>query len=113
MLSTQVLSEFFVTVTPKLPESLSPAEAEAVVERLTQVPVVALDAPLVRAAIATSQISPISYSDALILEAAAAAGCDRLLTEDLGDGDSIRGVRIENPVSGTSPPPRHRYTIAG
>jgi predicted nucleic acid-binding protein len=35
--------------------------------------------------------------DALIIEAAARGGCDRLLTEDLGHGDVIRGVRVVNP----------------
>jgi predicted nucleic acid-binding protein len=34
---------------------------------------------------------------ALILKAASAAGCRRLLTEDLQHGRSIDGVRIENP----------------
>ena len=34
------------------------------------------------------------------LNDAAAAGCERLLSEDLGDGDVIRGVRIENPFRG-------------
>jgi len=32
-----------------------------------------------------------------ILEAAATAGCDVVLTEDLADGSTIRGVLIRNP----------------
>ncbi len=32
-----------------------------------------------------------------MIEAAHQAGCERVLTEDLSDGQVIRGVRIENP----------------
>jgi predicted nucleic acid-binding protein len=35
--------------------------------------------------------------DALIVEAAARSGCERLFTEDLNDGQEIRGVLVENP----------------
>lgn len=49
----------------------------------------------------TARRHQLSYRDALILEAAAHGACGRLLTEDLADGSTIRGVTIENPfVSG-------------
>ena len=38
-----------------------------------------------------------SQRDALIVRAAASAGCVRLLTEDLNHGQVIDGVRVENP----------------
>ena len=38
-----------------------------------------------------------SFYDALILAAALDAGCTRLLSEDLQDGQRIDGLRIENP----------------
>jgi len=41
--------------------------------------------------------SVISLRDALILEAANWAGCDRVLSEDLNAGQVMHGVRIENP----------------
>ena len=41
----------------------------------------------------------INFFDALILAAAVAARCDVLLTEDLNDGQIIRGVRIANPFT--------------
>lgn len=100
VVSTQVLDEFYVTVTRRFGRILAPDEAETEVARFAQLPVVVTDVPLVRAAIATSRRYPISYWDALIVEAASAAGCERLLTEDLGSGDVIRGVRIENPFAG-------------
>ena len=35
--------------------------------------------------------------DTLIVKSASAAGCVRLLTEDLQHGQTLDGVRIENP----------------
>jgi len=54
-------------------------------------------AELVLAAIGTTQSARISIWDALIIEATREAGCERVLTEDLSDGQVIRGVRVENP----------------
>jgi predicted nucleic acid-binding protein len=39
----------------------------------------------------------LSYSDSLVVAAAARAGCACILTEDLDDGAVVDGVRIENP----------------
>ncbi len=97
IISTQVLGEFYVTVTRKLPQALSPQIAAAAVEQLSLFSVVGVDAGLVTAAIATSRTSQLSYWDALIIETAALAQCDRIFTEDLADGATVRGVRIENP----------------
>ena len=66
---------------------------------LSQYDTVLIDASLVRAAIETSQQSQISYWDALIVEAAAAAGCSALFTEDLAAGSVIRGVEVVNPFA--------------
>ncbi len=37
------------------------------------------------------------FYDSLIVAAALEAGCDRVLTEDLQDGQQIEGLTIENP----------------
>ncbi len=58
-----------------------------------------VDAPLVRAALEIADRNRLSYWDALILAAAARAGCERLLTEDFGDGSTIAGVLITNPFT--------------
>jgi len=44
-----------------------------------------------------SRTAQLSLWDAMIIEAARQAGCDRVLTEDLSDGQVVSGVRIENP----------------
>lgn len=55
----------------------------------------------VLAAIAIQQQSNLSFWDAVVVRAAAETPCDVLWTEDLDDGQSIRGVRVRNPVIGS------------
>jgi predicted nucleic acid-binding protein len=100
VISTQVLQELFVTVTRKLAVPLPPAEALAALDSLDELPVTAVDRPLVRAAAELSIRHRISLWDALIVEAARAGGCQVLLTEDLQDGWEVAGLRVENPFRG-------------
>lgn len=100
VLSSQVLSEFYWTVTRKLDPPLAEAEAGEATRQLATLPLVAVDRSLVLSAIDTATHHQIALWDALIIEAAVRGGCDRLLTEDLNDGQDIRGVRIENPFAG-------------
>jgi predicted nucleic acid-binding protein len=97
VVSTQVLQEFFVTVTRKLAVPLPQADAERATRDLSQFQVVPVDVPIVFAAIATSRDSRISYWDALIIEAARTADCRRLLSEDLQAGRRFGSVVVENP----------------
>lgn len=99
VVSAQVLGEFFVTVTRKLPEPVSPDEAEAAVERLTKLEVVPITSDLVQLAIARASTAVISYWDALIVEAARRAGCEAVLTEDLNAGQDFDGVLVQNPFA--------------
>lgn len=99
VISSQVIVEFYVVVTRKLATPLAGDDARAAVEQLLRFPVVPVDADLALAAVTTSASVQLSYWDALIIEAARAAGCDLLLTEDLADGSTIRSVRIENPFT--------------
>jgi predicted nucleic acid-binding protein len=96
-LSAQVLGEFYVTVTRKLRRPLDEIMAVEALEWLRLLHVVALDAALVQAAVRTCRSSQLSYWDGLIVAAAAAAGCERLLSEDLNDGQLIGSVRVQNP----------------
>ncbi|PZS10785.1 MAG: PIN domain nuclease [Acidimicrobiales bacterium] len=101
VLSTQVLQEFYVTATRKLPNPLPLAQAADAVQDFAGFPVVPSDARLVLAAVEISRSAQLSLWDALLIEAARTAGCDRILTEDLNHGATIGGVRIENPFGGS------------
>lgn len=103
VVSTQVLGEFYVTVTRKLAAPLAPAQARQLVDRMRQLPVATLDADQVAEAIAGSRAWGISYWDALIVVAAASSGCARVLSEDLADGATYGRVRVDNPFAA-----RHR-----
>ena len=54
----------------------------------------------VPAAIALHQQAKLSFWDAMVVHAAAESGCDVLWTEDLKDGQVLRGVQIRNPFAG-------------
>lgn len=95
--SAQVLGEFYVTVTRKFERAIAHDIADRMVERMARLPVVPIDADRVRAAMDGVRTWGISYWDALIVASARAAGCTRLLTEDLADGETYGGVQIENP----------------
>ena len=77
VISTQVLQEFFVTVTRKLARPLPAGEAEAALRRLMELSVVQVDPDLILAAAVSSRRDRISFWDALILAAASTAGCAR------------------------------------
>jgi predicted nucleic acid-binding protein len=99
VVSTQVLQEFYVVTTRKLKTPLSEERAARAVRGLTKLDVVGVDAPLVLAAADTSRLVQLSFWDALIIEAASRAGCERVLSEDLNATQVIRGVRVENPFA--------------
>jgi predicted nucleic acid-binding protein len=99
VVSTQVLQEFYVVTTRKLKNPLSEEVAARAVRGIAKLDVVGVDVPLVLSAVDTSRTAQVSLWDALIIEAASRAGCERVLSEDLNEGRVIRGVRIENPFS--------------
>ncbi|MCB9685792.1 MAG: PIN domain-containing protein [Alphaproteobacteria bacterium] len=99
VVSTQVLQEFFVVVTRKLGRPLPVAEAEAQVRRFATWPVARTDADLVLEAISLHRELPLSFWDALIVAAARREACDRVFSEDLGDGTTYAGVTVHNPFA--------------
>lgn len=96
VISTQVMIETHSVLTRKLGRTRE--FAQRVLDAL-EFDVVPTDPDLVLRAADTATAHQLSIFDALILEAAAAAGCDELLTEDLADGTTLRGVRIRNPFA--------------
>jgi predicted nucleic acid-binding protein len=99
VLSSQVLSELFVTITRKLAGPLPTEQALRVLDDLAAYPVVTIDAALVRRAAARSTVEHVSYWDALILEAAVDAGAATVYSEDLHPGRAYQGVTVEDPFT--------------
>ena len=95
VVSTQVMQEYFAAAIKKL--GLPPERARIRVERLNRLDVVLIRPEVILGAIDLCRLHALSFWDALIVRSASAAGCGRLLSEDLQDGQMIDGVRIENP----------------
>lgn len=95
-LSSQVLQEFYVNVTRKIAAPLSEKRARAVVSSYL-VWCVDTTADEISAAFEIEDEARIGFWDALIVAAAVKANADRILSEDLNSGQTIAGVRIENP----------------
>lgn len=100
VLSTQVLQEFYVSVTRKLAQPLPPSVAFDTVRDLMAMQIVPIDGPFILESIQLAQKTQLSLWDALVVQAALTAGCSRLLTEDLQDGQKIGSLEIENPFRG-------------
>ena len=97
VLSTQVLQEFFVTVTQKLPNPMEISTAQKVIGDLLTWEVIVNDGKSILAAIDLQKRYKFSYWDSLIVHAALSASADVLMSEDLSAGQKIQGMSIENP----------------
>lgn len=97
--STQVLQEFYVTVTQKLGKPLSKADAREIVRDYAQWVTAPITPETVIRASEISEVWRISFWDSLILAAAEEEDCAAILTEDLNAGQSIAGIRIINPFT--------------
>jgi predicted nucleic acid-binding protein len=98
VVSVQVLQEFYVNVTRKLKKPLSSAKALQIVEEYLTWTVVENTGALLTAAIHLQTKARLSFWDAMVVQAAIAAGCDRLYSEDLNDGQRFGSLVIVNPL---------------
>ena len=100
VLSMQVLQEFYVNVTRKIPRPISRASARLVVNTYT-IWCVETTPSEISKAFQIEDESRLGFWDALIVAAAIKSGAHRILSEDLNTGQTISGVRIENPFAQT------------
>ena len=88
-MSIQVLQEFFVIVTTKLPERLSIMEAAEIVEAYSRWTIHSPEPGDLLAAIDIQKRYRISFWDAMIVHAARLGGAEVLYSEDLQDGANL------------------------
>jgi len=98
-LSVQVLNEYFVNVTRKLDPGLSPEEAWDDIEAFSAWDPLPIDMPILTRAFAVQRRYHLSWWDSMIVAAAEAAGCTRILSEDLSHDTSYFGITVENPFA--------------
>jgi predicted nucleic acid-binding protein len=97
VLSTQVLQEFYVTVTRKIKFPLSHTAARQVVRAYAPWAQSLTTPEMVARASEIGEIWQLSFWDSLILAAAEQSQAVELLTEDLNHGQVIAGIRVVNP----------------
>jgi predicted nucleic acid-binding protein len=97
VLSTQVLQEFFVSVTRKIPKPIDDQYAANIVRDFLRWEMVVNDGDSILEAANLAARYRFSFWDCLIVQAALKGGCDILLSEDLSDDQVIESMRIRNP----------------
>jgi predicted nucleic acid-binding protein len=93
----QVLNEFYVIATAKLPEPVAPKAARAVMQQYLAWRPVPVDGRLIGEAWAIEDRYRLSWWDCLIVAAAKRAECAFLLTEDLQHLQDYGGLVAVNP----------------
>lgn len=97
VISAQVLSEFFVTITQKIEQPISPDRARKEIVLLSTMATIDIDATLVVEAVNIKERWQLSYWDSLILAAAERAGCEKVYSEDMSDGQCYGSLTVCNP----------------
>jgi predicted nucleic acid-binding protein len=98
VISTQVLQEFYVTVTRKIRNPLKPDEAREIIRNYLAWPVQINDPETTIRASEIEEKNSLSFGDALIVAAALRLQAQKIITEDLNHGQIIEGILIENPL---------------
>lgn len=97
VLSTQVLQEFYVTLTKKMPRPLNKVATRKILKEYFSWQVVINDLQIIFQASEIEEDYKISFWGALIVSAAYSKNVATILTEDLNHGQYIEGIFIQNP----------------
>lgn len=98
VLSMQVLQEFYVNVTRKIAIPLPRVTARTIVESYRSW-CMQTTTEEIATAFRIEDEAHLGFWDALVVAAASKSGALRLISEDLNAGQTILGVRIENPFA--------------
>ncbi|HWR67012.1 MAG TPA: PIN domain-containing protein [Bellilinea sp.] len=96
-ISLQVIQEFYVTLTRKIP---NPVDIRTVRKIVSDLSTWRIHSPTVEDVLQAIDIqfeNKLSFWDSLLIQSAIRLGCQTLISEDLSHGQVIAGVRIFNP----------------
>jgi len=99
VLSTQVLQEFYVAVTRKIPQPIASRRAREIIADLGTWTVATLEVPEILSASEISDRYRVNFWVGLILAAAQKEDAEILWSEDPNDGQKYGGVVVRNPFS--------------
>ncbi len=97
VISTQVIQEFYVNITRKIPNPLPRTIVRALVSNYFTWQVEVNGPGTILLASEIEERYSLSFWDSLIVAAASQAKVEKILTEDLQSGHLIEGILIENP----------------
>ena len=97
LLSIQVLQEFYVTLTRKIPTPLDRPTTRRILRNYFNWEMVINAPPVILQASEIEETYKISFWDALIVSAAFSKNATTILTEDLNHGQIIEGIEINDP----------------
>ncbi|KAA6185099.1 PIN domain-containing protein [Thiohalocapsa marina] len=103
ILSAQVLQEFYVNVTRKIPQPLTASQTRGILKAYCAWQLEPCTCETIMLASEVQERHQLSFWDGLILASAAQGGAELLLSEDLNARQIIEGVRIVNPFHDTDP----------
>lgn len=99
VLPTQVLAEFFITITRRVKRPLSLDDARQIIEDYRAGWTILTTTPdTVLLAIDGVKNNQLSFWDAMVWASAVINGVPAIYSEDMQHGQTLRGVRIENPL---------------
>ena len=96
-ISTQVLSEYANVALTKLKQP--PKVIRRQIELLSTLPLIAQTPQLIIRAVEIKELYGLSFWDASIVAAAESGRCDRILSEDMNDGQIYCGMKMTNPLA--------------
>lgn len=97
IISSQVLQEFFVSVTRKIAKPLDVIKAKEIVKDLLKWKTVIADGEIILEAIDIHSQHKYSFWDSMVIASAIEGGAETILSEDLSDRQMIKGITIRNP----------------
>lgn len=97
VISIQVIQEFYVNITRKIPSPLTHSQARGIISNYFFWQVQLIDPNTILLASEIEERYQLSFWDSLIIAAASEAKVIKILTEDLSHGQIIEGILIENP----------------
>lgn len=98
-ISVQVLQEFFVTITRKVPQPVSIPKAKELIQDLSLWQIHSPTQQDVVAAIDMQMKFQLSFWDAMIVNSANRMNCAVLWSEDLNAGQTYGAVQLKNPFA--------------
>jgi predicted nucleic acid-binding protein len=96
-ISTQILKEFYSTITRKLRPGIDATRVRSEVERLWVWNPITLDRAILGNAWQIQDRYRLSFWDCLVVASAAASDCPYLLSEDLQHDQDLGGIRVIDP----------------